>query len=107
MSELTLDQTLKRGNRGKKVKAVQEWLSLQGFGLVVDGDFGPAPAFAVRELSERPRAPRQWSGHARHIRRTDGTTPVGAWTTPCPADLRRDHGGIRAPAPAGRSPRAR
>ena len=43
MSELTLDQTFKRGNRGKKVKAVQEWLSLQGFGLVVDGDFGPAP----------------------------------------------------------------
>ena len=30
MSELTLDQTLKRGNRGKKVKAVQEWLSLRG-----------------------------------------------------------------------------
>ncbi len=50
--ELLFDQTLERNRRGKKVKIVQEWLSLHGFGLEIDGDFGPATERAVRQFQE-------------------------------------------------------
>jgi peptidoglycan hydrolase-like protein with peptidoglycan-binding domain len=36
------------GAVGKPVRRAQEWLTLHGHGLVVDGDFGPATARAVR-----------------------------------------------------------
>lgn len=52
MKELTLDRTLQRQNRGNKVRAVQEWLSLRGFGLVCDGDYGAATEFAVCRFQE-------------------------------------------------------
>jgi len=48
MGELDLDQTLSRGDRGTKVRAVQEWVSLRGMGLVTDGDFGPATQFGIK-----------------------------------------------------------
>ena len=40
---------LQRGGKGPLVACAQEWLSLAGFGLKVDGDFGPATEAAVRE----------------------------------------------------------
>ena len=49
-SDLILDKNYKRGSKGKKVKLIQEWLSLNGFGVVVDGDFGAATDFAVRKF---------------------------------------------------------
>jgi hypothetical protein len=55
MSDLTLDKIYRRGNRGKKVKLIQEWLSLHGFGLKIDGDFGPATEYAVKQFQERER----------------------------------------------------
>lgn len=48
MSELELGTTLRRGSEGKDVKRVQEWLSLHGFSVQMDGQFGPATDAAVR-----------------------------------------------------------
>ncbi len=56
MRELAWDGTVERGRRGKNVRRVQEWLTLQGFALVVDGQFGPAPELAVREFQEAASA---------------------------------------------------
>jgi len=53
MSELTLDKIYKKGIRGKKVRPIQEWLCFQGFGLKVDGGFGSATDYAVREFQKR------------------------------------------------------
>ena len=48
MNGLVLSREVKRGNTGKTVKLVQEWLCLRGYGIKVDGDFGPATEFAVK-----------------------------------------------------------
>ena len=56
MRELAWDGTVELGRRGKNVRRVQEWLTLQGFALVVDGQFGPATEFAVREFQEAASA---------------------------------------------------
>jgi hypothetical protein len=55
MSDLILDKVYKKGSRGKKVKLIQEWLSLHGLGVKIDGDFGPATDYAVKEFQKRQR----------------------------------------------------
>jgi hypothetical protein len=53
-----LEKTYKLGKSGmrkKNVKRIQEWLSLHGFGLIADGDFGSATDFAVREFQTKKR----------------------------------------------------
>ena len=40
-------ELIKKGNKGANVKLVQEWLNLHGFGLAIDGDFGPATEHGV------------------------------------------------------------
>lgn len=52
-NDLKLDKNYKRGSKGKKVKLIQEWLSLNGFGVVADGDFGAASDFAVRQFQTK------------------------------------------------------
>lgn len=47
-SELTSDKDHRRGDKGQKVRVIQEWLSLHGHQVAVDGDFGPATDVAVR-----------------------------------------------------------
>jgi hypothetical protein len=47
MSEVVLSETLKSGNSGFDVQRVQEWLTLSGYGLTIDGQFGPATQLAV------------------------------------------------------------
>ena len=44
---------LKRGARGPKVRQVQEWLTLHGLGVAIDGDFGPATEEAVKLFQAR------------------------------------------------------
>lgn len=49
---------IKRGDKGKQVKLVQEWLCLHGILVDIDGDkqgggFGPATEAAVREFQNR------------------------------------------------------
>jgi hypothetical protein len=55
MDEFTLDKVYKKGSKGKRVKMIQEWLSLGGLGLKIDGDFGPATDYAVREFQKREK----------------------------------------------------
>jgi len=47
MSDLTLERNYKKGERGKKVKLIQEWLCLNNINIPVDGNFGPATEAAV------------------------------------------------------------
>lgn len=53
MDELILDKNCKKGSKGRKVKLIQEWLSLHGFHVVIDSDFGPATDSAVREFQKK------------------------------------------------------
>jgi len=55
--ELEYTPGLRRGRRGKAVRRIQEWLSLQGFGLVTDGVFGPATEFALQVFQRRSHLP--------------------------------------------------
>ena len=50
--EVEFDSAVRRGQRGPGVRRAQEWLSLHGFGLVVDGDFGPATQRQVTAFQE-------------------------------------------------------
>jgi hypothetical protein len=52
MRELDWEGTVERGRAGPGVRRAQEWLTLQGYALVIDGDFGPATELAVREFQE-------------------------------------------------------
>lgn len=55
MKELTLDRTYRRDVAGPRVRPIQEWLSLHGFAVVPDGDFGPATEAAVRAFQAKRR----------------------------------------------------
>jgi len=53
MDELTLDEPRARGSRGARVRIIQEWLTLHGHAVVVDGDYGAATEEAVRRFQQR------------------------------------------------------
>ncbi|MFN0193310.1 MAG: peptidoglycan-binding domain-containing protein [Aestuariivirga sp.] len=48
--ELDWPVPIARGQSGMKVKRVQEWLSLHGFAVLIDGDFGPATEQRVKDF---------------------------------------------------------
>lgn len=52
MSDLEMDKTYQKGSKGQKVKLIQEWLNLHGFHLAIDGDFGSATEYAVKEFQK-------------------------------------------------------
>ena len=51
--ELAYESDVARGARGLRARRVQEWLTLHGAGVVVDGAFGPATEAAVRAFQKR------------------------------------------------------
>ena len=51
--ELVFESNVARGARGVRARRVQEWLTLHGAGVVVDGAFGPATEAAVRAFQRR------------------------------------------------------
>lgn len=53
MSDQKLRQPLRRGDQQGQVKLVQEWLSLHGEHVAIDGDFGPATEAAVRDFQAK------------------------------------------------------
>jgi len=55
MIELAIERRYTRGDRGPKVRLLQEWLCLSGQQVVIDGAFGPATAFAVRQFQKQAR----------------------------------------------------
>jgi hypothetical protein len=50
MDDLVLDKNYKKGNIGKKVRLIQEWLCLHDINVAIDGKFGPATEIAVKEF---------------------------------------------------------
>ena len=57
MKDLILERKYARGDKGQKVRLIQEWLSLNGFGVAPDRDFGPATETAVRDFQTRKKLP--------------------------------------------------
>ena len=55
--ELEFFQILELGNSGRDVRRIQEWLCLNGFGVVVDGEFGPATEDGVKAFRRKRRLP--------------------------------------------------
>lgn len=53
MNELVLGKIYKKGSKGKRVKLIQEWLSLNNIHVCVDGNFCPATEEAVRQFQKR------------------------------------------------------
>ncbi|MGH9259909.1 MAG: peptidoglycan-binding domain-containing protein, partial [Acidimicrobiales bacterium] len=53
MSDLELDRTYRRDDSGRRVKLIQEWLSLHGYHVKIDGGFGPATEAALRWFQTR------------------------------------------------------
>ncbi|WP_163997496.1 peptidoglycan-binding domain-containing protein [Pyxidicoccus caerfyrddinensis] len=53
MNELELDRVYRRGERGHDVRRIQEWLSLQGFAVAIDGDFGAATEAALKRFQAK------------------------------------------------------
>jgi len=46
--DLVLDRNYKKGDEGKKVKLIQEWLCLHNILVTIDGDFGSVTQAAVK-----------------------------------------------------------
>lgn len=57
MEELKFAKEIKRKARGKNVKRIQEWLSLQGAGPAPDSDFGPATETSVKRFQRKKGLP--------------------------------------------------
>jgi hypothetical protein len=55
MSELTLDRDYRRGDRGAKVRLIQEWLTLNDVAVVSDGKFGAATEAAIIAFQRKRR----------------------------------------------------
>ena len=48
--EIELAEPLSEGRRGQAARRVQEWLTLRGFGVAIDSDFGPVTKRAVQRF---------------------------------------------------------
>jgi peptidoglycan hydrolase-like protein with peptidoglycan-binding domain len=57
MNELELDKVYRRGEQGPGVRRIQEWLSLVGFAVAVDGDFGAATEAALKRFQAKAGLP--------------------------------------------------
>ncbi|QSQ27181.1 peptidoglycan-binding protein [Pyxidicoccus parkwayensis] len=53
MNELELDRVYRRGEQGRDVRRIQEWLSLHGFAVAIDGDFGAATEAALKRFQAK------------------------------------------------------
>ncbi len=51
-NEINLDGELTVGSSGLQVRRLQEWLTLRGYGLAVDGGFGPVTAAVVARFQK-------------------------------------------------------
>src|SRR5215213_2760529 len=56
-SDYTFTTPQERGERGKRVKLIQEWLILNDLQIVADGDFGAATEAAILRFQKTRRLP--------------------------------------------------
>jgi hypothetical protein len=57
MGDLDLERSYGKGDKSQKVRLIQEWLTLQGSHVVVDGDYGPATEAAVKQFQTQATVP--------------------------------------------------
>lgn len=57
MKELVFVKTTKRGEKSKQVRLAQEWLCLNDFSVVLDGEFGPGTELAVMRFQKKAKLP--------------------------------------------------
>jgi hypothetical protein len=57
LNELAFDAVIKKGNKGLKVRRVQEWLSIHDCPTPVDGDFGDATEKCVKDFQQSKGMP--------------------------------------------------
>ena len=57
MQELAFDGVIKKGDRNKKVKRVQEWLTINKFATSIDSDFGDATQTCVTNFQKSKGLP--------------------------------------------------
>ena len=79
-SELTLDKTYRRGDRGQGVRRVQEWLNLHdvkvdGKAVGIDEDFGPQTERALKQFQVKHGLPVSGVGTSA-LRRTGAQMPT-------------------------------
>jgi hypothetical protein len=55
--ELVYSEKTSRGDRKYQVRRVQEWLTFNGFAVLIDQDFGPATEAAVKAFQENADLP--------------------------------------------------
>jgi peptidoglycan hydrolase-like protein with peptidoglycan-binding domain len=55
--EIELEEVLSEGRRGRAVKRVQEWLTLHGFGVAIDSEFGAVTKRAVQRFQAHAGLP--------------------------------------------------
>ena len=53
MAEWTYVADIVEGQRGARVRLIQEWLTFHGFATALDGDFGPATKLSVETFQAR------------------------------------------------------
>jgi len=51
--EYEIELPVMRGSKGRPVRLIQEWLSLNGLGLTIDSSYGPATESAVRAFQKQ------------------------------------------------------
>lgn len=86
MSKLQLDRTYKRGDNGKVVKAIQEWLCLHAVHVNIDKDFGPATERAVKLFQRKKMLPQTGVVNKQTYLRL--TLPLAQALQPIPANGR-------------------
>jgi hypothetical protein len=57
VSDLTFTGPCQRGDKGKAVRLIQEWLCLHGYFVKIDWDFGPATKAAVSQFQNKHQLP--------------------------------------------------
>ena len=86
MNELELDKVYRRGDNGRGVRRIQEWLTLNGFAVAVDGDFGPASEAALKRF--QAKAGLSVTGVADAMTFNRLVSPMKAAVAPIPAEGR-------------------
>lgn len=105
MKDLTLDRSLRQDDKGPRVRLVQKWLSLHGFGVVPDRNFGPATDSATRDFQSKKGLSVDGvvGGKTFEARLTDAIRTRG---DSAEKDVGGDSRGVRETAPQGPSQRS-
>ncbi|MCP3064954.1 peptidoglycan-binding protein [Myxococcus sp. K38C18041901] len=82
MSEVELGKVLRRGEESPGVRRIQEWLTLSGFAVAIDGDFGPATEAALKRFQAKVGLPVSGVADAATFERLTGPLRAALATIP-------------------------